>query len=483
MNRALRWYDYITINIYFLGLSTLSQTLTPLVLPLLVQQFVGDAGKAGFYGSLRLWGLMIALLAQSLWGALSDRTTLRWGRRRPYIFGGTIAGLVLIAAIGSLFGMSGMSGYWLLFVLTILLQIATNAGQAAQQALIPDLVPDEQRGRFSAVKSLFEIPLPVLIISFTIGRIIGKGDMWGGMLLMAAIFGVTMLITMLVREQPLAEAPPMDWRPFLRLVAMTGVFTAAILGMGAIVSLTAGLLSGVSSVPALLLILGAVGLAAMVAAIGLGVWLSVRIGLGEAAARNPAFTWWIINRLAFLVGAANLSAFVVYFLQARLGLAKEQAASPAANLMLIVGVSIMVFALASGWLSDRYGHKRVVGAAGLIAALGTLVAISAPSLTAVYAGGAIIGAATGLFYTSNWALGTSVVPKADAGRYLGISNLAGAGAGAVGAYIGGPIADHFSLYVPGVPGLGYVLLFAVYGILFLLSVAALTRVREPAGGA
>jgi MFS family permease len=477
-NPPVRWYDYITTNIYFLGLSTLSQTMTPLILPLLVQQFVGEEGKAGFYGSLRLWGLMVALLAQSLWGALSDRTTLRFGRRRPYIFGGTIAGVLLIAAIGSMLGMGGMSGYWLLFLLTILLQIATNAGQAAQQALIPDLVPEDRRGRFSAVKSLFEVPLPVLIISLTVGRIIGGGNMWGGILLMAAILAATMLITMLVRERPLYDAPPMDWMPFLRLVAMAGVFTAIILGMGAVVTWAASRLAGISSLPALLLILGAVGLAAMVVAIGLGVWLSVRIGLGEPAGRNPAFTWWIINRLAFLVGVVNLSAFVIYFLQARLGLAKERAAGPAANLMLVVGVSIMAFALLSGWLSDRFGHRRLVAASGLIAFLGTLVAIGTTNLTVVYAGGAIIGAATGLFYTSNWALGTSVVPGADAGRYLGISNLAGAGAGAVGAYIGGPIADHITTYVPGTPGLGYVVLLAIYGGLFLLSVCAVARVRE-----
>ena len=93
--------------------------------------------------------------------------------------------------------------------------------------------------------------------------------------------------------------------------------------------------------------------------------------------------------------------------------------------------------------------------------------------------GCLIGGATGLFFTANWALGTSLVPKEEAGRYLGISNLAGAGAGAVGAYIGGPIADFFTTHVPGVPGLGYVLLFAIYGTLFFLSVVALTQVRQP----
>jgi len=37
MQRALRWYDTLTVNVYFLGLTTLSQT-NGLVFPLLVQQ-------------------------------------------------------------------------------------------------------------------------------------------------------------------------------------------------------------------------------------------------------------------------------------------------------------------------------------------------------------------------------------------------------------------------------------------------------------
>ena len=58
MGRTQRWYDYITINIYYLGLTTLSQT-NGLVFPLLVQQFVGESGKATFFGTLRLWTFVI----------------------------------------------------------------------------------------------------------------------------------------------------------------------------------------------------------------------------------------------------------------------------------------------------------------------------------------------------------------------------------------------------------------------------------------
>ncbi len=100
MARPLRWYDYITINIFFLGLTALSQT-NGVVFPLLVQQFVGETQKGTYFGTIRLWTLMVALLTQALWGMLSDHTTLPWGRRRPYIFFGTIVVLLTIVAIAS----------------------------------------------------------------------------------------------------------------------------------------------------------------------------------------------------------------------------------------------------------------------------------------------------------------------------------------------------------------------------------------------
>jgi MFS family permease len=119
----------------------------------------------------------------------------------------------------------------------------------------------------------------------------------------------------------------------------------------------------------------------------------------------------------------------------------------------------------------------MVAIAGVVAVIGTLVALIIPNLTVIYVGGSIIGIGVGFFYTANWALGTLLVPKQQAARYLGISNLAGAGAGAVGAYIGGPIADFVTAQAPQVPGLGYVLLFSIYGLMFLFSIIALTQVK------
>jgi MFS family permease len=177
----------------------------------------------------------------------------------------------------------------------------------------------------------------------------------------------------------------------------------------------------------------------------------------------------VVNRLAFLVAGFNAAGFMVFFLQERfVELQGERAAGPTATALMVVGIFILLTALPSGWLADRFGRKPIIAISGVLAALGTGVIVFLPSLTAVYVGACLAGAAIGLFFSANWALGTDVVPKDQAGRYLGLSNLAGAGAGAIGAYIGGPIADM----------MGYTLLFLIYGALFLLSIAALRGIQE-----
>jgi MFS family permease len=120
----------------------------------------------------------------------------------------------------------------------------------------------------------------------------------------------------------------------------------------------------------------------------------------------------------------------------------------------------------------------LVGVSGVIASLGTFIMVSTmwfPNQALVYLAGGVIGLASGLFMTINWALGAELAPAAEAGRYLGVSNLAGAGAGMVGAGIGGVLADYLNAYQPG---LGYFAIFSCYGILLLLSVVSLAGVKR-----
>ncbi|PWB50591.1 MAG: hypothetical protein C3F13_16705 [Anaerolineales bacterium] len=477
MTQIFRWYDYITFNVFFFGIQIIWQTMG-LITPLLVEQFVGEAQKGTYLGRLRLASLMVALLAQALMGLLSDRSILPWGKRRPFIAAGSVMSSIFLILVGFTAGLQGISGFWVLFVVVIMLQLSSNTAQAGEQGIIPDLVPEDKRGRFSGVKALFEIPLPLIVVALVIGKLVSHEQYWAALAIVLASLIITMLLTMLVHENPLKQTlTAIEWSPFLRLLGMTLVFALIIVGCGYAVNLVSQLISDITSPAQIFTIMGIVGLGGMLVAVALGVWLSVRISLGESAQRNPSFTWWVVNRLAFLVGIVNLSTFAVYFLQGRLGYEHAAAAGPASKLLLFVGLFILLSTLPAGWLTDRFGEKRMVAVAGLVAVAGTLIALSIPSLPAIYVGGCLIGIGAGFFYSANWALGTLLVPREEAGRYLGISNLAGAGAGAVGAYIGGPIADFVTAQVPHLAGFGYVLLFTIYGLLFLFSVLALTQVK------
>jgi len=206
------------------------------------------------------------------------------------------------------------------------------------------------------------------------------------------------------------------------------------------------------------------------------VWGGALATLGKDARMHGSFTWWVINRLLFLAAATSIQGFAPYFLMSAFGVSREKGIDMTAGLMMVVGMFTLFTALPGGWLADRVGSRGLVYGSGLIATVGTLVLLITtfvPNLPLMYVAGTIIGIGAGLFMTANWALGTELAPKEEAGRYLGISNLAGAGAGMIGAGIGGPVAD---LINRSSPGAGYFAIFASYGILFLLSSLSLSKV-------
>jgi MFS family permease len=483
-----RWYDHITINIYWLGLNVASGTITPILLPYLVALFAPLELKNTYLATIRVIGLAVAMTIQPLSGMLSDRSTHPLGRRRPFIVGGTLFDLLFLLLIGAstLFLDSALNGFFqsslgvtaayaVLLAGIVLLQVSSNVAHGALQGLIPDLVPETQRGRASGVKAIMEL-LPAFLIIF-MGPLVDGGRIWMTVgIIMAALF-VTMLITVLaVHEKPLRVKPTDSIRePTLRLFALTAIFLAATQAAVWIVRFSGTQLTrwGVDS-NIQIAIVGLTGLIGMAGAIFVGVYLGAWVGIGKEARKQTSFIWWVINRLLFLAAVGSIQGFAQYYLADVLHI--PNAATMTTVLLAAVAVFLIGSALGGGYLADRIGRKRLVAFSGLIAAAGTLLLLFSNNIPMVIVSGSIIGIGAGTFMATNWALGTDLAPPQEAGRYLGISNLAGAGAGIVGAGIGGPMADFFN----GLrPGLGYLVIFGVYGALFLLSVAALAQVREP----
>lgn len=86
-------------------------------------------------------GAVVSLLANPFFGALSDRTTSRWGRRTPWIVAGATAGALALLLLARADGLWTMTLGWCLVQLTL------NAAFAAVTAAVPDRVPRLQRGR------------------------------------------------------------------------------------------------------------------------------------------------------------------------------------------------------------------------------------------------------------------------------------------------------------------------------------------------
>lgn len=85
-------------------------------------------------------GAGVSLVANPLFGALSDRTTSRFGRRAPWV----LAGAVLATA--ALLAMSFSAAVALMVLFWCLVQLGANAAYAAITAAVPDRVPVIQRG-------------------------------------------------------------------------------------------------------------------------------------------------------------------------------------------------------------------------------------------------------------------------------------------------------------------------------------------------
>lgn len=89
-------------------------------------------------------GAFIALVAQPLFGRLSDRTTWSFGRRRSWILIGTLGGLVGLTILAFADSIAMLTIGW------AIAQFFLNAVSCACHAVIPDQIPVRLRGRISA---------------------------------------------------------------------------------------------------------------------------------------------------------------------------------------------------------------------------------------------------------------------------------------------------------------------------------------------
>src|SRR5207237_9658365 len=92
-------------------------------------------------------------------------------------------------------------------------------------------------------------------------------------------------------------------------------------------------------------------------------------------------------------------------------------------------------------ISDRVGRRKILVAAGVSGAAGALLLFSAGSLTQVVLYAVFVAFCFGAFVSVDWAFMADLAPKHRAGKFLGFSNLATAGAQAAAPAFLAPIVD------------------------------------------
>ncbi|MER6917325.1 MFS transporter [Streptomyces sp. NPDC000594] len=183
-----------TLRLILVHIGLYMAFLTPIQL-LLAQQLDGiDPGnKEAALSWATGIGALIAVVANPVAGALSDRTRSRYGRRRPWIAGGTAlasAGLVLTSVQSSV---AGVTAGW------CLAQLGLNAVLASAVAVVPDRVPVAQRASVTGWVGLAQ-PLG-LVAGAALVTVVGTGPA-GGYLLLTSLTVLLVLPFLLVREVP-----------------------------------------------------------------------------------------------------------------------------------------------------------------------------------------------------------------------------------------------------------------------------------------
>ncbi len=308
-------------------------------------------------------GALAALITNPIAGALSDRTTLPWGRRRPWLVIGTLCSVL------SLVLMAYAKSFVALLLAWVIFHVAINMLLAALTAIVPDKVPVRQRGITSALISL-ALPLGAVIGSILISKM--TSALTGAYFILIGVLVVAMVLFLLVfREQPLSK----DSIPPFKLMTLLTTF-----------------------------------------------WINPLKYPDFAWAWLTRFLVY----LSYYVALGYLLYFlhdVVHYTQLYPGRTDAQGV---AFFQTILTGTLLVTALLGGFLSDRFQRRKIfVMGSSVIIACSFLILVFSHSWGAVLLSSAVLGLGFGSYLGIDIALITEVLPSAkDRGKDMGVINIA-----------------------------------------------------------
>jgi len=190
--------------------------------------------------------------------------------------------------------------------------------------------------------------------------------------------------------------------------------------------------------------------------------------------RDPDFAWVLVTRLVMMMGIYTIQTFLQYYIRDVVGAAHPE--QQTTNFIIFVSLTSLVSAFTAGWLSDRFGRKRIVYISGGLMSVVGFIFIVTHSLPIVLAAGAIFGLGYGAYSSVDWALVADVLPShRDYARDMGIWNIALTLPQVIAPVLGGPLIDSFTR--AGNPTLGFQLLFALAIVYCLIGTVTVRYIR------
>jgi MFS family permease len=442
--------EQVGLSFHWFSLNFLFAALLPIVIPAQIVLFVapgsvGNIKQATFLGVLAAVGAVTALIVQPIVGLLSDRTTSRFGRRRPYIVGG---GVLLLGGLALLATSPGK----VLFLLGLMLvTIAHTTSSAAYQGLVPDRVPAHQRGAASGYTGLMTILGTVgslAVAALLLGQATGSGPAAAGHVLAAGIalgaahfyliaaivLAVGIVVTMIaVREVPIARHQLQQFREN----------HAVACSMGRLARLRE---------------------------------TSTRLWITPW--RHANFTWVFLTRGFVMLGLALFMTFIEYYFK-QVAHATNFVQATALNAVLAL-VGAVASTLLVGIFTDRTRRRvPVVLVASALMAVTALAFVLVPGKIPLWPLGITFGLGYGAYTSVDWALAVDALPTPhQAGKDMGLWSIASTLPAILAPLVGTAILTTFTPLVGA--ALGYRLVFGVAAFCLVLGAVFVLKVREAA---
>ncbi|WP_455362637.1 MFS transporter [Streptomyces sp. SYSU K21746] len=400
----------VALYLLWLGVGTF-------LLPIQVAQITGTNDTAALSTASTI-GAVLATVGNPVFGQLSDRTRSRFGRRAPWILLCAALGALALAVQAQAATIATLGLSW------GVVQFIMNGYQAALTAAMPDRVPAAKYGTFSALVGL-GVPLGTITAALVIGGVPGEkfgldgviGGFGGrfageqGYYLIAGCVVVAALVFVLVSPDRSTKELP---RERFELKAFLGNF-----------------------------------------------WVSPK--------DHPDFGWAFISRLGVMLGYFIVLTYNMFLLADHIAIPPQDLLPTVGFLMIVNALCTVAASVLIGPLVDRVGKvKPFVLASGVVAALALTIPMISPTEGGMLAYNVVGGTAFGVYLAVDMALITKVLPRtADAGKDMGVINIANAGPQILAPTIAGWI----------VAAGGYEALFPIAAVVSLVGAVAVLRVR------